>query len=132
MNYPNLLRRYVASLVDLAVIITAIYWCAKLPFYRPDSALGTAVCLAVVAIYEPLLTAYACTLGQALMRFRIRTADLQKRPGMARAYIRVSVKYALGLLSFLTLPARRDRRAVHDLAAGTIVIDAGRVAGTVT
>ena len=28
------------------------------------------------------------------------------------------------LISFLTMPARRDRRAIHDLAADTIAVEA--------
>jgi uncharacterized RDD family membrane protein YckC len=34
------------------------------------------------------------------------------------------VKYLLGIVSFLTVPARKDRRAIHDLSADTIVIEA--------
>jgi uncharacterized RDD family membrane protein YckC len=36
----------------------------------------------------------------------------------------VVVKALLGIISFLTLPARQDRRAIHDLAARTLVVEA--------
>jgi hypothetical protein len=41
-----------------------------------------------------------------------------------RLHMRVVVKSVLGIISFLTLPARRDRRAIHDLAANTLVVEA--------
>jgi len=34
------------------------------------------------------------------------------------------VKYLLGIISMLTIPARADRRAIHDFATDTIVIEA--------
>jgi uncharacterized RDD family membrane protein YckC len=77
-----------------------------------------------VIAYEPLATAFGCTLGQALMRFRVRTVEGLKRIGVTQAYGRFLVKYLLGIISFVTMPARSDRRAIHDLASETIVIEA--------
>jgi uncharacterized RDD family membrane protein YckC len=70
------------------------------------------------------MTVFLCTLGQAVMRFRVRKADDLSRVSLVQVYIRIVVKYLLGVISFLTMPARRDRRAIHDLAGGTIVIEA--------
>jgi uncharacterized RDD family membrane protein YckC len=39
------------------------------------------------------------------------------------------VKYLLGVISFLTMPTRSDRRAIHDLAAETIVVEASAGVG---
>jgi uncharacterized RDD family membrane protein YckC len=44
--------------------------------------------------------------------------------GVAQAVGRMLVKYLLGIISFLTVPARQDRRAIHDLSADTIVTEA--------
>lgn len=59
------------------------------------------------------------------MRIRVRTPDGNNRIGIAHAFMRMVVKYLLGLISFLTVPARKDRRAIHDLAARSIVVEAG-------
>jgi uncharacterized RDD family membrane protein YckC len=78
----------------------------------------------IVRDHEPLLTTYACRLGQAVMRIRVRTAGNLTRIGLDQAFGRLIVKYLLGIISLLTVPARRDRRAIRDLSSGTIVIEA--------
>ena len=122
--YPNLLRRYLGSLIDVILLIVLIGVIARSAFYVPIEERWDALPLiALVLIYEPLFTSYLCTLGQATMRFRVRDAKTGRRISLWRAYIRFLVKGVLGIISFLTLPARVDRRAIHDLAAGTLVIE---------
>ena len=125
MNYPNLLRRYLASIIDFLTIIFIVYLYSRSPLYHPDrEATSVLIFLFTLALYEPLMTVFLCTLGQAVMRFRVRKADDLSRVSLVQVYIRIVVKYLLGVISFLTMPARRDRRAIHDLAGGTIVIEA--------
>jgi uncharacterized RDD family membrane protein YckC len=69
------------------------------------------------------MTVFACTIGQLAMRIRVRKCEGHERIGFFRAVFRTLVKYCLGLLSFLSMPAQRERRAMHDLAAGTLVLD---------
>lgn len=124
MQYPNVLRRYLATMIDLFVLWCILYWIAQTPSL---TAGGNAIYWLLgisVALYEPLLTAYACTPGQALMRIRVRTLDGSRRIRLDQAFARLIVKYLLGMISFLTVPARADRRAIHDLSSGSIVIEA--------
>jgi hypothetical protein len=51
------------------------------------------------------------------MRIRVRTKEGLQRVGLDQAFGRMIVKYLLGIISFLTVPARADRRAIHDLAS---------------
>jgi uncharacterized RDD family membrane protein YckC len=124
MTYPNLLRRYLASVIDILAVIFIVFVLSTTPIYSSGGDSGLLLLVGVVASYEPLMTAYRCTLGQAIMRFRVRRNDGRHRISIGQAYLRLVVKYFLGLISFLTMPARRDRRAIHDLAAGTIVVEA--------
>ncbi len=124
MSYPNLLRRYLASVIDLLAVFCIVYLYSRTPLYTPGGDTSALVFFGVMASYEPLMTVFVCTLGQAAMRFRVRRAEDLNRVSLAQAYIRMVVKYALGIVSFLTMPARRDRRAIHDLAASTIVVEA--------
>jgi len=57
------------------------------------------------------------------MRFRVRTVPDHRMVPVWRGLLRSMLKLMLGLLSFLSMPFRTDRRALHDLAAGTIVLD---------
>ena len=124
MSYPNLLRRYLASTIDLVAVFCIVYLYSRTPLYTPGGDQGALVFFGVLASYEPLMTVFACTLGQAAMRFRVRRVERLNRVSIGQAYLRMVVKYFLGVISFLTMPARRDRRAMHDLAAGTIVVEA--------
>lgn len=124
MKYPNVLRRYLATVIDMFVFWCCIYLIASVPTLNRNTALAYGLLALAWALYEPVLTAYACTLGQAVMRIRVRTANGAARVNVVQAIGRMLVKYLLGFVSFLTVPARRDRRAIHDLSSGTIVIEA--------
>jgi uncharacterized RDD family membrane protein YckC len=78
----------------------------------------------LVVLYEPILTVYWCTLGQAAMRMRVRDEKTLERISISQAYTRVLVKYFLGWISFLTLPFQKRRQAVHDLFTNTLVVEA--------
>ena len=57
------------------------------------------------------------------MRFRVRRAYDLRRPGLHTTFLRWFVKVALGIISVLYLPTQKQRRALHDLASGTIVLN---------
>jgi uncharacterized RDD family membrane protein YckC len=124
MKYPNVLRRYLATVLDVFALWCIVYGVSRFAAFKEGGAVAYWALGIALLVYEPILTSYACTLGQALMRIRVRTPDGSKRIGLAQAFGRMTVKYLLGMISFLTVPARKDRRAIHDLAAGSIVIEA--------
>jgi uncharacterized RDD family membrane protein YckC len=123
MQYPNVLRRYVAMLLDAAVVWGLILLIARSHAITRSDVLTYALCGIVVLTYEPLLTMYGYTFGQWVMRLKVRTKEGLKRIAPLQAYGRFIVKYALGFISLLTIPGRKDRRAIHDLAADTIVVE---------
>ena len=127
MKYPNVLRRYLATVLDLFAWWCLIYAMSRVPSITQHGAL--ALFGLSFLLYEPLLTTYACTLGQAIMGIRVRTQEGLQRVSLDQAYGRVTVKYLLGTISLLTIPARADRRAIHDLATNTIVISASSAPG---
>jgi uncharacterized RDD family membrane protein YckC len=124
MKYPNVLRRYLATVLDLFALWCIFYAISQAPALTERGALAYWILAISLLVYEPLLTTYACTLGQAVMRIRVRTVGTLTRIGLDQAFARIIVKYLLGIISLLTVPARQDRRAIHDLSSGTIVIEA--------
>jgi uncharacterized RDD family membrane protein YckC len=124
MTYPNALRRYVATLIDAVVAWLILFSAVRFTSDTDSETVAVAIGIGVILAYEPLCTVYGCTVGQAFMRFRVRTVEGLKRINLAQAYGRFVVKYLLGVGSFLTMPARSDRRAIHDLVSETIVIEA--------
>ncbi len=123
IQHPSLLRRYVGSLIDVTFIIALIGVASRTPLYHTATVFDDLALLAILVVYEPFLTAYFCTIGQAVMRFRVRDLNTGQRVPLWRSYIRFIVKWPLGLISFVTLPARNDRRAIHDLVASSIVVE---------
>lgn len=74
-------------------------------------------------IYEPLCTSKLYTIGQKLTGIRVRSMGTTQKITLPRAYLRIVFKLSLGLISFFTLPFTRYRRAIHDLVAGSLVIN---------
>ena len=130
MKYPNVLRRYLATLLDLFAWWCLVYAMSRVPSITEHGTLAYTLFGLSFLLYEPLLTTYACTLGQAIMGIRVRTLDGLRRVKLDQAFGRMLVKYLLGVISFLTVPARADRRAIHDLATETIVISASSAPGS--
>jgi hypothetical protein len=81
------------------------------------------IAIAMLAIfgYEPLCTGRYFTLGQWMTGVRVRPMDNGHKVGVVRAWGRIVLKAFLGILSFLILPFVPGRRAIDDLASGSIV-----------
>ena len=124
-DYPSVFRRYIAALIDASVIWGTIVFGFQLMtrFGVESTTPRISLFLLMLLCYEPILTSRLCTLGQCAMLFRVRTFDDHERIGLARAYGRFLVKATLGIISLFTIPASRERRAIHDMTAGTIVIN---------
>ncbi len=127
MKYPSLLRRYVASLIDGATLFLVFVLYMRAPLRFAQSQAPNYWPLVLLALYEPLLTRYLCTPGQLLMNIRVRTEPEIELVPVLRTFLRLFVKYILGIISFVFMPAHRQKRALHDLAAETIVVDARSV-----
>jgi uncharacterized RDD family membrane protein YckC len=125
--YPNLLRRYVASLIDGGLVFGAFLFYMRDPLRYAQSQDAIYWPLLLLLLYEPLLTRYACTIGQLLTGIRVRSEPGGERVPVWRLFVRLLVKFLLGILSFIFMPAHSKKRAIHDIAAGTIVVDASRV-----
>lgn len=123
VKYPSVFRRYVATLLDIAVIWFAVFSLTRIPVVASSSWGMPIAAAAVILFYEPLFTSCLCTLGQWIMRFRVRDRRTSLRIPIPIAYLRVVVKYVLGAISALTIPAREDRRGIHDLVANSIVVE---------
>jgi uncharacterized RDD family membrane protein YckC len=64
-----------------------------------------------------------CTLGNYIKGIRVRQiSDTSKKINLIQALIRYPVKVMLGWFSFLTIGSNSKRRAIHDFAAGSVMI----------
>jgi uncharacterized RDD family membrane protein YckC len=121
--YPSILRRYLSTVTDFIVIFGLMYAFLKSPLFNPDKPdIPLWLFLALIAC-EPVLTAFACTPGQLLMNLRVRSVKTLRRPSLVATVARSLVKMLLGIVSVIFIPSQKQRRGLHDLAAGTIVLN---------
>ena len=128
--YPNLLRRIGATLIDIAVIWLVVSFIIQRPLFVEPQAANYWASVVFILLYEPVLTTYLCTVGQALMATRIRHFETLERITISKAYLRFLLKYVASVIGaaasrgMVRVWARGDLRALHDLQAETVVINA--------
>jgi uncharacterized RDD family membrane protein YckC len=123
-DYPPLVTRYKAVLIDLillfAILVTTMVVLGDSEYRSP-----VMITLGLLAgfVYDPVLTAYSATIGQRLMKIRVRRfSNPTKKVGIVSAYVRAIVKWPLGWLSFITINFNSEHRAIHDFAGGSVVV----------
>ena len=119
-------RRVLASLIDWLVLLAFVV-AVSVAADGLDPRFATArvvFVLVVFASYEPILNAFGCTMGQLSMGIRVRRyRDRSKRINLLQGYARLLFKILLGWYSFLTLTRSKERRAVHDMVSGSIMLE---------
>lgn len=124
-NYPTLVKRYKALLTDVLlqfgflIVLMLIFQDSE---YRPAIMITTAAIL--LLCYEPLLTVYSRTIGQKIMKLKVRRfGQPDRRLSLMNAYIRWLTKGLLGWISFITINFNTEHRAIHDFASDSIMLD---------
>jgi uncharacterized RDD family membrane protein YckC len=79
------------------------------------------VLILLLFVYEPICTSRLCTIGQKLADIRVRKTSSLEKISIPAAYVRILVKISLGFISLLAIPFTKEKRAIHDFAAGSIV-----------
>ncbi len=130
---PTFAMRFNAGLFDLIIgSFSSLLLLSPFVFLGGDwvSMAGlfafVATCAIVMFIYlTTTIGLYGKTFGMRLLSLEIVDFEGEDYPTFHQAAVSSSVyllSLALGGIGFLTLPFNEDRRAVHDLVSGTIVI----------
>jgi len=122
--YPAISRRYLSTLIDGLLILSAFMLSVYIfPGQDESSRMFRIILISLMFfIYEPVLTSRLCTLGQLITGIRVREVEDLDKISVISAYKRIIVKIPLGLISFFSIPFTKGKRAIHDFAAGSIVI----------
>lgn len=126
--FPSIMNRVQALFVDFWIIVGLDYILNYSLFSNFAGALiGLKIALffAITFVYDPLMSMSGGTLGQRTMGMKVRCFENPHRKiGLAQAYFRSVMKILLGWISFLSISLDPFRRAMHDKASGSVVLQA--------
>jgi len=127
--YPSLSKRVQSLFIDALLMIVMMFFAGWiLDKMNPEQEEGdewirAALFIGIWGVYEPLAMTIGCTLGNYLMKIRVRKhSNTNKKINLIQAYVRFIVKFFLGWVSFITVSFTEEKRAIHDFASGTIVL----------
>ena len=122
--YPSIVRRYLSTVVDSFFILSMVILSGYC--FQQDSALATQVRVGLILflffVYEPICTSLYCTVGQKVTGIRVRNNFGRDRISLPKAYLRIVLKVILGFISFFTIAFSKEKRALHDLIIGSVVL----------
>jgi uncharacterized RDD family membrane protein YckC len=124
-EYPLLGDRVQSSFIDLVFILILMFISATLleRMKNPPDWLRIGLFVLIFILYEPLCTTLGFTIGNYFKKIRVRkVSNTSKRINLLQAIIRYILKAGLGWISFLTIHSNKERRAIHDFAAGSVMI----------
>lgn len=124
-QYPSLSDRVQSTFIDSLLIVAVMFACSSWLDKYEDAPewIRIALFVGLWGVYEPVCTAMGCTVGNYLKNIRVRRhGDNGRRINLLQAFARYVLKVSLGWLSFVTIHSNREKRAIHDYAAGSVMI----------
>jgi uncharacterized RDD family membrane protein YckC len=130
VNYPSLSKRVQSIFIDLLFMILLMFLAGLIlekingNSEEGDEWLRAILFVSIWGVYEPVAMTLGCTVGNLLTKIRVRQfGNIAKKINIFQAYLRFIIKFFLGWLSFITISFNEEKRAIHDLASGTIVLE---------
>lgn len=126
MTFPSLVSRVKALFIDIVIML--IIFTGTTLFIDtfgeiPTFAKGS-IAIFMFYLYDPILTSFTgSTLGHKIMKLKVRKYNNpEKRISLGQAFLRFITKGLLGWFSFLTVTGNKQKRAIHDIASGSIIM----------
>ena len=124
-KYPSLVERLQSTFIDTIIIIILMVCFSNVldGFNNVPEWVRILLFAFLFVIYEPLFMTFGCTIGNYIKGIRVRKhEDIHQKINIGQSIIRYPIKFALGWISFLTINSNQRRRAIHDLASGSVMI----------
>ncbi len=126
-SYANIPQRVKAAFIDSIVLLGMIYGVSELfaLFETVPTAARVIAFICVFVLYDPVLTSiYGGTMGHSFSGIQVkRDGDRLSNISFPIAVLRFLLKATLGWVSLLTVSGNTKKQALHDLAAGSVVIE---------
>ncbi|SRR5258706_13596284 len=124
-EYPLLGDRVQSTFIDTILMVTLMFVFASIldKYENVPDWVRIVLFVGLWAVYEPLCTTFGATPGNYIKKIRVRQFGASsKRINIFQALIRYILKILLGWVSFLTIHSNKERRAIHDFVAGSVMI----------
>lgn len=128
VTYPSLSDRIQSTFIDTIVIIAAMAVASSWLDGNEEAPdwIRAALFFGIWGVYEPVATSLGGTVGNLVKGIRVRAvSNPARRIHLLQALLRYAFKVGLGWVSFLTMHSNHQRRAIHDLVAGSVMIRKG-------
>ena len=126
IDYANISTRVKAAFIDVIVLIVMIYSISFIieQFEPIPNYIRTIAFIFVFVLYEPLLVSISgATIGHFFNDIVVmQDKQMSKKLPFYKAFIRFIIKYLLGWVSLFTIHSEEQKKALHDLAVGSVVI----------
>ncbi len=130
-NLAVLTDRVKAAVIDSIILIAMMYGATELLslFDAVSDNTRMGIFIIVFFLYDPILTAsFGGTIGHSKAGIMVKKEkDNSKNISFPYAIVRFLIKLALGWISLLTVTANEKRKALHDMAVGSIVLKTDEV-----
>lgn len=124
--YPGVSARVKAIFTDSLILIVMMLVMSAVfsSFENVAEQLRILAMVFIFFLYDPIFTSLTGgTLGHRLMGLRVKdAADHKNNINFFQAFIRFLLKATLGWISLLTVQGNSKRKAMHDMAVGSVVV----------
>lgn len=125
IRFPSLSDRIQSTMIDGLFLIGLSFIIARIldGYNQVPDYLRIGLFIFLFLVYEPLLIAIGCTLGQLVKGIRVRhNQEPTRKINFLQSLFRYLIKILLGFVSFFTIHSNPKRRAIHDLASDSVMI----------
>ncbi len=126
-KYAILPDRVKAAVIDGIVIIAAMYIISEILnlFENVPNFVRIIAAIILFILYDPFFTSkYGGTIGHSYSNISVKNdSDVSKNISFPIAILRFVLKASLGWLSLLTVTSNNKKKAIHDLAVNSVVLE---------
>lgn len=126
IKYGTLINRVKAAIVDFLVIMVFLLAVSTIlsKFENVPDFVRIILFILIFLLYDPLFTSIVgATIGHLVIGLRVRRSkDEGRKIIFPIAVVRFLLKAFLGWISLLAISVNKKKKAIHDLVAGSVVL----------
>ncbi len=123
--FPSLMTRYQSTFIDFLFVFTMMFIIAAIidKITATPDWFRAVIFIFLFFLYEPTCQSLGTTFGNNFMGIKVRRFNNpEQKINFLQGVFRFAIKISLGWISFFSITGNRERRALHDIFPGTIVL----------